>query len=59
MAPFRRRGFPGASVVIVDAVPWLLLSLVSACSPVLLVLLLLELLGALCCFVCAALVRVG
>ena len=59
MVSFGRQALPGATVVVVGAVPWLLLFLVSECSPVLLVLLLLGLLRALCCFVCAALVHVG
>ena len=56
---FRARGLPGAPIVVVGAVPWLILFLVSECSPVLLALLLLGLLRALRCFVCDALVRIG
>ena len=39
-APFGRRGLPGASVVVAGTVAWLPLSLVSECSPMLLVVLL-------------------
>ena len=52
--PFGRRGLPRACVVTVDAVLWLLLSILSGCSLMLFVVLRFGLLGTVCCSVSAA-----
>ena len=59
MLPFGRWGLPGASLVVVGAEPWLLLSLVSGCSLMLIVVLHLGLLVAVCCVVSTAPVCIG
>lgn len=58
VVPLGRRCLPGASVVVVGVVLWLCLSLVSQCSPVLLVVSRSGLWGAVCCFPCFAPVSV-